>query len=104
MDEYDVVALQSGEWLANELAGKFGSDREIDRALVRYRRRHRRALAAHHWLICDYATGRPLNHFENVMFTAAAHARWRAAVHALLSRMARRSASSHRLCSHGPGG
>ncbi len=81
-------ALQSGEWLANELAGKLGSDREIDRALVRYRRQHRRALAVHHWLICDYATGRPLNHFENVLFTAAAHDQHVArAVHTLFSRM-----------------
>jgi menaquinone-9 beta-reductase len=64
-------ALQSGEWLANELAGTLGSDRDVDRALVRYRRKHRRALAAHHWLICDYATGRPLNLLERMLFAAA---------------------------------
>ena len=65
-------ALQGSEWLAWELEGAFGSDREIDRALARYRRRHRRALAAHHWLISDFATGRPLNPLESMMFTAAA--------------------------------
>ena len=65
-------ALQSGEWLAKELAGTPASDREIDRALVRYRRKHRRALAAHHWLISDYATGRPLNRLERMLYTAGA--------------------------------
>jgi menaquinone-9 beta-reductase len=64
-------ALQSGEWLASELVGALGSDRDVDRALVRYRRRHWRALAAHHWLICDYSTGRPLNPLERALFTAA---------------------------------
>lgn len=63
-------ALQTGEWLAKELAGALGSDRDTDRALVRYRRRHRRALGAHHWLICDYATGRPLNRLERLLYTA----------------------------------
>jgi flavin-dependent dehydrogenase len=66
-------ALQTGEWLAQELTGAFGSEREIDRALVRYRRKHRRQLAAHHWMICDFATGRPLNPLERMLFTAAAH-------------------------------
>jgi menaquinone-9 beta-reductase len=63
-------ALQTGEWLANELAEALGSNRDIDRALTRYRRQHRRALAAHHWLICDYATGRPLNRLERLLYTA----------------------------------
>jgi menaquinone-9 beta-reductase len=63
-------ALQTGEWLANELAGALGSNRDVDRALARYRRQHRRALYAHHWLICDYATGRPLNRLERLLFTA----------------------------------
>jgi flavin-dependent dehydrogenase len=66
-------ALQSGEWLAEELEGAFGSNREIDRALARYRRRHRRLLAMHHWMICDFATGRPLNPLERMLFRAAAH-------------------------------
>ncbi len=54
-----------------ELAGTFGSDREVDRALGRYRSKHRRALAAHHWLICDYATGRRLNPVERMLYGAA---------------------------------
>lgn len=65
-------ALQGGEWLAQELAGSFGSEREIDRALGRYRRRRRRALAAHHWMICDFAKGRALNPVERLLFAAAA--------------------------------
>jgi menaquinone-9 beta-reductase len=64
-------ALQSGEWLASELDGTLSSDRDIDRALGQYRRQHRRALAAHHRMICDYSTGRPLRPPEKMLFTAA---------------------------------
>jgi len=82
-------ALQSGEWLANELDGMLSSDRDVDRALGRYRRRHRRALAGHHRLISDYSTGRPLNPLERMLFTAAPRDQHVArAVHMLLGRMA----------------
>ena len=82
-------ALQSGEWLASELDGTLSSNRDVDRALDRYRRRHRRALAVHHWMISDYSTGRPLNPLERMLFTAAPRDQHVArALHMLLTRMA----------------
>jgi menaquinone-9 beta-reductase len=82
-------ALQSGEWLASELDGTLSSDRHVDRALGRYRRQHRRALAVHHWMISDYSTGRPLSPMERMLFTAAPRDQHVArALHMLLSRMA----------------
>jgi flavin-dependent dehydrogenase len=66
-------ALQSGEWLADALAGALDSDRDVDRALVRYRRKHRRALAGHEWMICGYATGRPVNLLERILLSAGPH-------------------------------
>jgi flavin-dependent dehydrogenase len=81
-------ALQSGEWLARALDGALSSDRDIDRALSRYRRQHRRELAVHHWMISDYSSGRPLNPLEKMLFTAAPHDRQIAyAVGTLFSRM-----------------
>jgi flavin-dependent dehydrogenase len=64
-------ALQSGEWLAQELAGSLSSPGEVDAALKRYRKRHRHNLAPHHRLIADYSTGRPLNRLEKMLFLAA---------------------------------
>jgi flavin-dependent dehydrogenase len=66
-------ALQSGEWLATALDGALSSDRDIDRALSKYRRQHRRELAVHHWMISDYSSGRPLNPLEKMLFKAAPH-------------------------------
>jgi flavin-dependent dehydrogenase len=82
-------ALQSGEWLASELKGALSSDRDIDIALHRYRKRHRRALALHHWLICDYSTGRPLSPVERMLFVAGTRDQHVArALASLLNRMA----------------
>jgi flavin-dependent dehydrogenase len=82
-------ALQSGEWLASELDGTLSSDRDVDRALGRYRRRHRRTLAMHHRMISDYSTGRPLRPLERMLFTAAPRDQHVArALHMLLGRMA----------------
>lgn len=66
-------AFQSAEWLAEALAPALagGSDRGIDAALERYRKRHRSRLLGHFLLTSDYASGRPLNGFERVMFSAA---------------------------------
>jgi menaquinone-9 beta-reductase len=67
-------AFQSGDWLARELDGALhGSDEGLDEALRRYARRHRRELAAHHWMMSDYATGRKLSPVERLLFAAAAH-------------------------------
>ena len=65
-------AFQSGEWLAEELGGALadGSETVVDAALERYRKRHRRALLGHYLLTSDYATGRRLNGFEKLLFSA----------------------------------
>ena len=66
-------AFQSAEWLAQETgAALHGSDEDLARALDAYRVRHRRELAAHHWVTTDYASGRPLNPMERLMFAGAA--------------------------------
>jgi menaquinone-9 beta-reductase len=66
-------AFEGGVRLADTVAPALLGDQPLDRALARYRRRHLRALAAHAWLIDDYATGRPFTRFERALFRAAAH-------------------------------
>jgi len=65
-------ALQSAEWLADALTGALRSHHAVDTALTRYARRHRRALLAHHVLMNDYTSGRPLTSAERLIFTAGA--------------------------------
>lgn len=65
-------ALQSAEWLVDRTADAVLSGHGLDSALARYRRRHRQALAGHHFLMNDFASGRPLNLIERAMFAAAA--------------------------------
>jgi menaquinone-9 beta-reductase len=68
-------AFQSGEWLAQQLAGPLSasaSDAELDAAIERYRRQHGKRLAGHYLLTSDYATGRRFNAVERQIFSAAA--------------------------------
>jgi len=65
-------ALQEAEWLADATAPAFGSDREIDRAVQRYRATLRSRLAGHFFLVSDYSTGRAFNPVEKLTFSAAA--------------------------------
>jgi 2-polyprenyl-6-methoxyphenol hydroxylase-like FAD-dependent oxidoreductase len=65
-------ALESAEWLVDCTADAVTTGRGVDAALSRYRRRHRRELAAHHFLTSDYASGRPFNPIERTMFASAA--------------------------------
>jgi 2-polyprenyl-6-methoxyphenol hydroxylase-like FAD-dependent oxidoreductase len=65
-------ALQSGEWLADSVAPALRGEESLRRGLARYRRRHRRELRGHAFLIHDYASGRRLNPGERVLFAAAA--------------------------------
>jgi menaquinone-9 beta-reductase len=69
-------AFQSGEWLADELAPAFtngsSSDADIDAAIERYRKRHRRELLGHFLMTSDYSTGRRFNPMERMLFSAAA--------------------------------
>jgi flavin-dependent dehydrogenase/pimeloyl-ACP methyl ester carboxylesterase len=68
-------AFQSGEWLAEELAEALdgdASDAQVDAAIERYRKRHRRQLLGHFMLTSDYATGRRFSLLERLLFSAAA--------------------------------
>jgi flavin-dependent dehydrogenase len=65
-------AFQSAEWLVDATADALARNGDLARALSRFRRRHRRWLGPHHFLIADYATGRRLNPLERVLFSAAA--------------------------------
>jgi menaquinone-9 beta-reductase len=65
-------AFQSAEWLVEETGGAVVEGRDLRRALSRYRRRHRARLRGHDFLCCDYATGRPLNALERLLYSAAA--------------------------------
>jgi flavin-dependent dehydrogenase/pimeloyl-ACP methyl ester carboxylesterase len=68
-------AFQSGEWLAEELAGAFdgpASEAQLDAAIERYRKRHRSRLLGHFLLTSDYATARRFNPLDRLLFSAAA--------------------------------
>jgi 2-polyprenyl-6-methoxyphenol hydroxylase-like FAD-dependent oxidoreductase len=66
-------AFQSADWLAGEVGGALhGSDEGLDDALARYARRHRRALAGHHWVMSDHASGRGMTPVEKLLFATAA--------------------------------
>lgn len=65
-------AFQSAEWLVDNTAAALMEDRDLDRALDRYRRTFRRRLGLHHLLITDFASGRKLRPNERMAFRAAA--------------------------------
>jgi 2-polyprenyl-6-methoxyphenol hydroxylase-like FAD-dependent oxidoreductase len=65
-------ALQSAAWLADELAGAITAGVDVDPALERYHRVHRRQLALHHLQMSDFAGGRDLNPFERTLHRVAA--------------------------------
>jgi flavin-dependent dehydrogenase len=64
-------ALQSAEWLADSVGDALANEGDVDAELTRYRRLHRRRLAAHQWMICDYASGRKFNVAEKAIFSTA---------------------------------
>jgi 2-polyprenyl-6-methoxyphenol hydroxylase-like FAD-dependent oxidoreductase len=64
-------ALQSASWLAGATAAAVQGSGDLDRALSAYRTRRKR-LNGYQFLIADYASGRPFNHIEKLMFSAAA--------------------------------
>jgi flavin-dependent dehydrogenase len=67
-------AFQTAEWLVERTAAALrdGDDSALTAGLARYRRRHRQGLAAYQFLNADFATGRPFNPLERLMFSAAA--------------------------------
>jgi 2-polyprenyl-6-methoxyphenol hydroxylase-like FAD-dependent oxidoreductase len=64
-------ALQSGEWLADAVAPALRGEEPLHRGLDRYRRRHRRELRGHAFMIHDYASGRKLTPAERMLMAAA---------------------------------
>jgi flavin-dependent dehydrogenase len=80
-------AFQSAEWLADEIAGPLLAGGDVDAALERYRRRHVRFMALHHWTMSDYATGRPFNMMDKIIHKGAVRdARTARLVHRMGSR------------------
>ncbi len=65
-------ALQSARWLVEATAGAVQGGADLAAALAGYRRAHHAALAGHQFLIADYASARPFNPIERLMFAAAA--------------------------------
>jgi 2-polyprenyl-6-methoxyphenol hydroxylase-like FAD-dependent oxidoreductase len=67
-------AFQSADWLDEEVGPALvqGSDRELNRALGAYARRHRRELGAHHWFISDYSSGRRFSPLDKLVYSTAA--------------------------------
>lgn len=68
-------AFQSAGWLVEETLAALKGEDDLDKALVKYRRRHRLSLASHHWHIKSYAGGRGFYPFEKLYYAAAARDR-----------------------------
>lgn len=66
-------AFQTAEWLVDETADALVGGGDLDAALERYAKLHRKRLAPHHMMISDIASGRPMNAFERRMSRVAAH-------------------------------
>lgn len=64
-------AFQSAEWLADCVTGQFERPRDLDQALRRYRKIHRRHLIGHAFHMANYATGRNFYPIERLLFSAA---------------------------------
>ncbi len=65
-------AFQGAAWLADSVAPALRGQEPLRAGLARYRRRHRRGLNGHAFLIHDYATGRRFTPPERMLFAAAA--------------------------------
>jgi 2-polyprenyl-6-methoxyphenol hydroxylase-like FAD-dependent oxidoreductase len=64
-------AFQSADWLVAETADSLAGG-DLEGALRRYRRVHRRRLLPHYMMISDIASGRPANPIERRLYRAAA--------------------------------
>jgi menaquinone-9 beta-reductase len=65
-------AFQSADWLVDNVADALQGNGDLDAALTRYRREHRRRLILHYLMISDVASGRPFNPIERRLFRIAA--------------------------------
>ena len=66
-------AFESAEWLVQETARGVLGEEPLERGLRRYARRHAAWFGPHHWLISDFATGRPFSPVEKLLFKAIPH-------------------------------
>jgi 2-polyprenyl-6-methoxyphenol hydroxylase-like FAD-dependent oxidoreductase len=66
-------AFQSGAWLADELGPAIRDSKDVDAALARYAKTHRKRLRPHFKLASDFSTGRRLNALERLLYGAAPH-------------------------------
>jgi menaquinone-9 beta-reductase len=64
-------AFQSADWLVQETGAALQNGGDLDAALARYRRVHRRRLLPHHLMISDIASGRRINPFERRLYRVA---------------------------------
>ena len=64
-------AFQSAEWLADEVGPALVGGGDLDAALERYRRLHFRRLALHQAQMSSFASGRPTNLLERLIWRAA---------------------------------
>jgi 2-polyprenyl-6-methoxyphenol hydroxylase-like FAD-dependent oxidoreductase len=83
-------AFQSADWLVEETADALRSGADLDAALDRYRRVHRRRLGPHHFMVADFASGRCSNALERRLYRSAARDE---VMRAALERYATRRAS-----------
>lgn len=65
-------AFQSAEWLADEAAPALMNGGGLDRALTRYRQKHREKLSGHHRIISDFSAAGGYNPVERLMLSASA--------------------------------
>jgi flavin-dependent dehydrogenase len=65
-------AFQTGAWLAEEVGPALDGGPELDRALKRYARRHRKELAGHNRICSAYSDGHRFRPGERLFFRAAA--------------------------------
>jgi menaquinone-9 beta-reductase len=65
-------AFQSGEWLADSVSPWLRGLESQENGLRRYRKRHRRQLGMHAFVIHDFSTGRKLTPTERLMMATAA--------------------------------
>ena len=65
-------ALQSAEWLVDCAAEALRHGRDLEASLAAYRRRHRRQLAGHNFLIAEFASGWGFNPIEKLMLDGTA--------------------------------
>lgn len=65
-------ALQTGEWLAQDVGDALVNKRGLDEALVTYARHHHERLHPHHELLNQSASGKPFGVIDKLVFSAAA--------------------------------